>query len=59
MARMLIPRDASALKALAATPAWLRMPMPITDILATSVEPWISWNPIYSRAPSSTMRAFS
>src|SRR6476659_1602773 len=39
MARMLTPRAASALNARAATPAWLRMPTPITDTLATSVEP--------------------
>ena len=39
MARILMERSASALKAWAATPAWLRMPMPMTEILATSVAP--------------------
>ena len=33
MARMLIARSASALNAVAATPAWLLMPMPITETL--------------------------
>ena len=37
MARMLILRCDSALNACAATPAWLHMPMPITETLATSV----------------------
>lgn len=37
MARMLILRSDRALKAWAATPAWLRMPLPITETLATSV----------------------
>ena len=41
IARMLMPFCASALKASAATPAWLRMPMPMTETLATSVEPVI------------------
>ena len=30
---MLMPLSASALKAVAATPAWLRMPMPMTETL--------------------------
>ena len=37
MARMLMLRSDSALNAWAATPAWLRMPLPITETLATSV----------------------
>src|SRR5215470_16945855 len=37
IARILIDRSAKALNACAATPAWLRMPMPITETLATSV----------------------
>src|SRR5947209_14492294 len=39
IARMLIFFPARLLKACAATPAWLRMPIPITETLATSVEP--------------------
>src|SRR5476649_27920 len=39
MARILIFCCDSALNALAATPAWLRMPTPITDTLATLVAP--------------------
>src|SRR6516165_6161439 len=39
IARILMDRSAKALNACAATPAWLRMPMPITEILATSVAP--------------------
>ena len=38
MAWMLMPFSASALNICAATPAWLRMPTPITDTLATSEE---------------------
>ena len=41
IARILIFSPDSALKASAATPAWLRMPMPMTETLATSVEPSI------------------
>src|SRR5215472_11787243 len=37
IARMLMDRSANALNACAATPASLRMPMPITETLATSV----------------------
>jgi hypothetical protein len=33
--RMLMDFSASALNASAATPAWLRMPMPMTDTLAS------------------------
>ena len=35
-----------ALNIMAATPAWLRMPMPITEILATSAELWTSNSPM-------------
>lgn len=37
MARILILRAASAVKACAATPAWLHVPLPMTETLATSV----------------------
>ena len=46
IARMLMLRSASALNALAATPAWLRMPMPITETLATSLAPSSRSKPI-------------
>ncbi len=39
MARMFTPFSASAWKAFAATPAWLRMPTPMAETLTTSVAP--------------------
>ena len=43
---MLMPLSASALNIRAATPAWLRMPMPMTDTLATSAELLTSKSPM-------------
>src|SRR4026207_1052302 len=46
MARILIFWPDKALNALAATPAWLRMPMPMTETFATSVAPSSRSEPI-------------
>ena len=49
MACMLICFSANAWNILAATPAWLRMPTPITDTFTTSVSPRKSLKRIESR----------
>ncbi len=48
MARILMPRSASALKAVAATPAWLRMPTPMIETLTTSAAPSTAEKPTLS-----------
>jgi hypothetical protein len=47
MARMLMPFSASALNAVAATPAWLRMPMPITDTFDMPSSCWTTSKPTF------------
>ena len=56
-----MPRSASVLNIVAATPAWLRIPTPTTLILATSVSVMIRRKPITSLLASkmSTLRARS
>ena len=54
MAWILIPRLASARNMVAATPAWLFMPTPTTEILATSSSASKDAKPMASRAFSRT-----
>jgi AraC-like DNA-binding protein len=58
MTLMLMPSRASASNIFAATPAWLRIPMPTTETLATSVSATRSWKLISPRPwpPSSPSR---
>ncbi len=58
---MLMPFSASALNMVLATPAWLRMPTPITDTLATSSSTATSSKPIsaWPALTISTARAAS
>ena len=56
MARMLMPRAPSVWNMVEATPAWLRMPTPTTEILATRVSCTSFSKPMSPRALSSTSR---
>src|SRR5437667_271193 len=55
----LMPSAASTSNMRAAMPAWVRMPMPTIDTLATSVCPVTPWAPISLAVDSTSPRAFS